>query len=57
MSRGPSTARKSDMSRVIDVLKSKGIGVARIEIQPGKIILFPDKNGDRETENSEEIKL
>jgi hypothetical protein len=41
MSRGPATYRKSDLKRGIKALESAGLKLGRVEIQPGKIILFP----------------
>jgi hypothetical protein len=42
MSRGPATYRKSDLKRGIKALESAGLKVARVEIQPDKIVLIPD---------------
>jgi len=58
MSKGPATFRKSDVKRGIEALELAGKKVARVEIdKAGKIILFPDNNGNAETESSEDIKL
>jgi hypothetical protein len=58
MSKGPSTFRKTDVKRGIEALELAGKRVARIEIdKAGKIVLFPDNNGNAEADNPEEIKL
>ena len=58
MSKGPCTFRKSDIRRGVQALESAGLKVGRVEIsREGRIILFPDKNGNTDEENSEEIKL
>lgn len=57
MSKAASNFRMTDVKRAIKAAESAGFNVGRIELQGGKIILFPDKNGNVEEKSSEEIKL
>jgi hypothetical protein len=43
--------RKIDIKRGIEALKSAGVKLGRVEIQEGKIILFPD-NSNAKAEDS-----
>ena len=58
MSKGKCLFRKLDVKRAFEAVELAGKRVARIEIdKAGKIILFPDNNGNAEAGNPEEIKL
>jgi hypothetical protein len=57
MSSSKSNFRQTDVKRAILAAQSAGLKVGRVELQAGKIILFPDKGGKSEKEESEDIKL
>jgi hypothetical protein len=59
MAKGPSTFRKNDIKRGVQALESAGIKVARVEVQPGKIIFVPQSSATDKpaAENETEIVL
>ena len=45
MSKGPSTFRKSDVTRLLSAAEKAGVKVARVEVEAGKLTLVPDHDG------------
>jgi hypothetical protein len=43
MSKAASNFRRTDVKRAIQAVESAGLTVGRVELQGGKIVLFPDK--------------
>lgn len=46
MSKRASLFRKNDIKRMLEAAKMAGVKVGSIEVQPGKIVLVPDHDGD-----------
>jgi hypothetical protein len=57
MSKAASNFRRTDVKRAIQAVESAGLKVGRVELQAGKVILFPKTDEPPGNENSEEIKL
>jgi hypothetical protein len=59
VSRGPSAFRQRDLTRAVKAVEDAGVGVARVEIERGKIVIIPGKpgevNGDASDVNPFEI--
>jgi hypothetical protein len=48
--KNPSNFRKTDVKRAVQAMKSAGLSVSRIELQDGKVVFFPAKDGAEESE-------
>jgi hypothetical protein len=54
MSKAASNFRRTDVKRAIQAVESAGLKVSRVELQGGKVILFPDNGataGERDSTN------
>jgi hypothetical protein len=57
MSRAASNFRENDVKRLVRSVERAGVKIGRVELEGGKVILFPKTDEPPGNENSEEIKL
>jgi hypothetical protein len=57
MSKAASHFRENDVKRLVRSVERAGVKIGRVELQAGRVILFPKTDEPPADENSEEIKL
>jgi hypothetical protein len=54
MSRGPLTFKQTDLTRAVKAVVAAGVGVSRVEIKDGTIILVPGKPTETDRQGATE---
>jgi len=57
MSKAASSFRRTDVKRAVQAVESAGVKIGRIELEKGKIVIFPATEQSTKVINAEEWKV